>query len=103
MKTPMFAGLFASSPCANRAFCLGVNKFTFCEVIDTAPKMRPAAVKSTVFHHQRPKPRIFEVKHLPQAHQMSLFISLAVLSVIVGLERLAPRFRRVNGKVPWRR
>src|SRR3974390_974459 len=32
------------------------------------------------------------VRHLPQTHLSSLCISLAVLALIVGFERFAPRF-----------
>ena len=35
---------------------------------------------------------LFTFQHLPQTHLASLFISLAVLGVIVGFERFAPRF-----------
>ncbi len=35
---------------------------------------------------------LFTIRHLPQTRPASLFISLAVLGVIVGFERLAPRF-----------
>jgi len=58
----MFAGPFAFRPRANGFFRNGVIKFTFCEVIDTAPKMPPLAVKSRDFHQLRVKPRLFEVE-----------------------------------------
>ncbi|PWU11243.1 MAG: sodium-independent anion transporter [Verrucomicrobia bacterium] len=35
---------------------------------------------------------LFTFRHVPQTHAMSLYISLGVLAVIAGFERLAPRF-----------
>src|SRR5499427_7196224 len=35
---------------------------------------------------------LFTVQHLPQTHLPSLFIAIAVLAIIVGSEKLAPRF-----------
>lgn len=58
----MFAGLFAFSARAKQVTRVGVNKFTFCEVIDTEPKMRLAVVKSRVFDQLRLKPCTFEVE-----------------------------------------
>ena len=85
----MFSSPFALPARANRLSRAGVNKFTFCDVIDTDPKLPSGPVKSTVFRRQRFKPCIFEVQGFSPRRPAAVDYLASLLCTWLALALLA--------------